>query len=300
MRFSLGVAALGLAVAACNSDTTNAPLATAPLTQADAQAVSDEMQTEMAGITASSSTAEVMGCRFGFFPGAFRLFHGPFHFGNPPADCPTANQNPPVDTDGDGVPDDLILTFDPTKCVFTDRNGLVTMELSGALEIIDPPLATQGLRLVFTQLQQKVSLPNANYFQRTVDGPWQLSSDASGFLAHDTTTVVNESSTRPTSSLAKQWAVTFTVTDGSTYSPHMPLPSGDFNVDGTTTRTWDTRTRVFQIETVTVLHRDATCSAENKIVSGELHVTTTNSSGTQTVDIIFNPCGQDPTVTLVT
>jgi hypothetical protein len=300
MRFKSGIAVAAVALAACSGGEVNAPVASAPLTQADARVIGDEMQSELAGVSAGASTTDFLGCHFGFFPGASRLFHGPLHFGTPPAGCPTLSQDPVVDTDGDGVPDNLTLTFDPATCTFTRPDAAATMELSGALTIIDPVAALKGLRLEFSQLQQKVTLADGSFFLRNVDGPWQLSSDATGFLANDSTTARHESSTRSPSILAKAWHVTFTAEAGSTFSRHDPLPTGDFVVDGKTDRTKDGVSRSFTIETLTALHRDATCTADNKIVSGELHVTTTNTAGTQTVDILFNGCGVDPTITLVT
>jgi len=300
MRVSIGVAAIGLTLAACSSTDSTAPGNAAPLTQAEAQVIGDEMQTEVAAFSSASSMPDLMSFRFGFFPGALRLFHGPIHFGTLPVGCPTLGD--PTDSDQDGIPDNLIVSFDPTVCTFTRPGGEVTLELSGSVTISDPPLATNGLGLDFDQLQQKLTIQNSDYFLRRVDGPWQLTSDDAGFEATDMTTVTHESTLHGTRTLAKAWHVTFTAEAGSTFSPHQPLPSGDFVIDGTTQRTRDGVTKSLQIVTPdgAPLHRDATCTADNKIVSGTLRITTTNASGTQTVEITFNGCGVDPTVTLVT
>jgi hypothetical protein len=302
MRVSIRVAAIGLTLAACSSSDTNAPRNTAPLTQADAQVIGDEMQTEVAAFSSGGSLPDLMSCRFGFFPGALRLFHGPIRFGNPPAGCPTLDPATPADADGDGIPDILTLSFNPATCTFTRPGGEATMELSGSVTISDPSQTppANGLHLHFEGLQQKVTLLSSDYFLRKVNGDWQLTSDATGFEATEQTTVRHESSSHPTSDLGKIWNVVFTAEAPATFSPHEPLPSGDFLINGSTTRTRDAVTRTFQIETVTPLHRDVSCTEDNRFVSGELKITTTNTSGTQTVDIIFNPCGQDPTVTLVT
>jgi hypothetical protein len=135
MRYSIGVAAIGLTLAACSSSDSNAPGNAAPLTQADAAVIGDEMQTEVAAFSSSGSIPDLMSCRFGFFPGAIRLFHGPIHFGNPPAGCPTLDPASPTDTDGDGIPDIVKLTFDPATCTFTRPGGEATMELSGSVTI---------------------------------------------------------------------------------------------------------------------------------------------------------------------
>src|SRR3990172_1272875 len=118
MRFSTGVAAIGLTLMACSSSDSNAPGNGAPLTQADAQVISDEMQAEVAAFNSGGSIPDLMSCRFGFFPGATRLFPGPMHFGDPPAGCPTLDPPIPGDADSDGIPDILTLSFNPATCTF--------------------------------------------------------------------------------------------------------------------------------------------------------------------------------------
>jgi hypothetical protein len=304
MRFSFGVAAIGLTLAACSSSDSNAPGGAAPLTQADAQAIGEEMQTEVAGLSDGASLNNFLTPSFSAPPGAVRAFHGAFHgpvfFTPRSAGCPALSENPPTDTDGDGVPDNLTLTFDPATCTFTRPGGHASLELSGAITVSDPSTVGKGLRLAFATFQQKFTIEDSIFFQRSVDGVWQLTSDSSGFAATDSTTVLNTSSQRPSSELAKAWQVTFGADSGSTFGPCLRLPSGDFIINGTTTRTHDTVTRSFSVTTVAPLHRDVTCDAESKIVSGELDVIHTDSAGTATVHITYNGCGQDPTIALVT
>lgn len=303
MRFSFSVAAIGLTLAACSSSDSAAPGGAGPLTQADAQAIGDEMQSEVAGLSDGSSLTNFLTPNFSAPPGAVRAFHGAFHgpvFFSPSAGCPTLSENPPIDTDGDGVPDNLTLTFDPATCTFSRPGGHASLELSGAITVSDPSTPGKGLRLAFAGFQQKFTVQDSIFFQRNVDGAWQLTSDSTGFAATDSTTVLHTSSQRPSSELAKAWQVSFGADSGSRFGPCLHLPSGDFIINGTTTRTHDGVTRSFSITTVTPLHRDVTCASENKIVSGELAVAHTDSTGTATVHITFNACGQDPTIALVT
>jgi hypothetical protein len=294
----MGLAAIGLTLAACNSDT-GAPNGAAPLTQADAQAIGDEMQTEVAGINDGASLTSFMTPSFAAPPGAIRAFHGPLFF-NPVSGCPTLSENPPVDSDSDGVPDNLTLTYDPTICTFGHPGGHATLELSGTVNISDPSATARGFRLSFGTFQQKFTVNDSIFFQRSVDGPWQLVADSSGFSSVDSTTVTNTSSKYPTSTLAKAWVVSFVADSGSVAFPRWHLPSGDFDIHGETTRTRDTVTKTFSVNTPVPLHRDITCTAHNKIVSGEVDVAHTGPEGSATVHIIFNGCGVDPTVNLVT
>lgn len=304
-RTTLALAALGLTLAGCSSSDTSAPNlgsgSSAAVTQADAQAMSDETRGEISGFSEGATLFDLEGSRWSIFPEAVRLFgHRRFDFGIP-SNCPTIAPNPPQDPDSDGVPDSLQLTFDPANCTFSRHGGLASMSLSGTITITDPPGFTRGLRVVYGAFTQKITV-DTFFFARSVDGPWEMASDSNGFAGTDSTTVARTSNdtARKNSSLAKAWYVTFVADTPGTFSRRHHLPSGLININGTTTRTRDTTVKVFSIATVAPLHRNASCTDEDdKIDSGELHLTHTTSSGTQTVDIKFTACGQDPTVTVV-
>jgi hypothetical protein len=290
-------ATLALGLAACKGDPI-APGAAAPLTQAEAQAVGVEMQGEIAGITAGASLQGLLTPSFAAPPAAVRAFGGPLHF-VPPANCPTFSEFPPTDADGDHIPDNLTLTFDPATCSYTG-NGGNSIELSGAVTITDPSQVNPGLRVTFAAFQHKATLANGKFFRRAEDGVWQLVSDTSGFAATDSTTTVHESTDRGLATLAKAWQVNFQVDAGQVFGHDHALPSGDFTVNGSTSRTHGAESKSFTITTVTPLHHDATCTDDQKVVSGELHAVHTDPRGTATVNIVFNGCGVQPTITLVT
>jgi hypothetical protein len=294
---SAGVAVLATILAACNSSDTMTPGSGGPpVTQAEAQAIGQEMQGEVEAMTSGATVTDFMSPSFPAPPEALHAFRGPLSF-FPNADCPTLSQNPPDDTDQDGVPDNLVLTFNETLCTFT--HGGASMVLSGTVTISDPTSVGQGLRIVFGAFQQKTTFQDA-FFLRSLDGPWQLTSDATGFAAADSTTATHESSLRPTATLAKAWQVNFVADQGSTFSRHARLPSGVFTIKGSTSRTFDTSTKKFSVVTADPLHRDITCDSPNKIVSGELDIEHSGPHGSATITIVFNGCGVDPTVTVVT
>jgi hypothetical protein len=289
------VASLALGLAACSDS--SGPTGTAPLTQAEAQAVGVEMQGEVAGITAGASLQGFFAPSFAPIPEAVRAAGGALHFVRPP-NCPTFSEFPPTDADGDHVPDNLTLTFDPATCTFTDHRGN-TIALSGGVMITDPSQVNPGVRVAFAAFQNQVTLADNKFFRRSVDGVWQLVSDSSGFSATDSTTTEHESSERGLATLAKAWQVDFVADPGEVFGHDHSLPSGDFTISGSTSRSHGSESKSFTITTVTPLHHDATCADDQRIVSGELHIVHIDARGTATVDIVFNGCGVEPTITLV-
>jgi hypothetical protein len=290
---------IALLLAACSGNDSTAPTpTTAPLTRADAQAVGEELEGEVQGITTGASLFHLLSPVFLQPPGAFGMVAGPTGF-SPPPNCPTLSESPPTDQDGDHIPDDLTLTFDPADCTFGTLHGHAFAELSGSIHIVDPSQTDPGIRLGWNAFQSKFVVDDTLFWQRRVDGVWQLLASAAGFSGTDSTTVTHESSQRPPATLAKAWQVDFAAATGQTFVPGQPLPGGDLTVDGKTTRTRGSESRVFMVATTTPLHYDAACAADQKIVSGELTATTTTSQGTATVTVQFNGCGVRPTVTLV-
>lgn len=296
-------AGLALALAACNSDSMtggsggNPPSNTTPLTQAEAQVVAEEMRGEVAGMTSGVSLTAILTPTFEIPVEAIRVFNGPRTFTHP-VDCPTFSEFPPTDLDHDLIPDNLTITYDSLKCTFGNSVGHAVFKINGTTHIVDPSQTDKAIRLEFGGLLHKFEFQDTHFWLRRIDGVWQLLTSSSGFSASDSTTVRRESSEWPTSELAKKWHVSFVAATGETFSPHSPLPSGDITILGSTQRTRGTDVKIFSVTTVTPLHFDATCDADDRIVSGELNLVYTRAGGTTTVDIKWNGCGVDPIVTV--
>lgn len=289
---------LALVAAACSSDSTG-PGGAAPLSPAEAQAVGDEMQAEIEGLTSGASLASFFAPDFPAPPAARRALGSALAFTPPTAGCPTFSEAPPTDADLDGVPDNLTITFDSTACTFTRPGGGATKQLSGSVTISDPSPVNAGLRLAFAQFRHRLTIQDSIYFQRSVDGVWQLVASPAGFSATDSTSVSHESSRHGPAVLAKAWQVDFTADSGTTFVPDEDLPSGDLVVNGLTTRSRGGESKSFQVTTASPLHHDAACASDLRIVAGTLDVVHTGPRGTATVNIVFNPCGVEPTITLV-
>lgn len=299
-QLTTGVALASLLLAGCGSGDTVSPGAGGPITQADARAIAEEVRGEMDAFTDGSSVPDLLTPSLALDPGAVRGLSGPIRFRPHDPDCPTPSENPPTDTDGDGVPDNLVLTFDPALCTFTNHEGNVVHELSGTITVSDPSADDRGFLVVWGDFQGKTTIDGTVFFLRRIAGPWQQVKSATGFSLIDSTVVNHESSERPPSSLAKAWRVDFVADAGAEFSHHWRLPSGTLTVNGSTERTRDTVTRSFSVETVTPLHFNSSCTERPRIDAGELHIVHTGPNGTATITIVFTGCGQEPVVTLVT
>jgi hypothetical protein len=290
-----------LALTACSNDLSvgegGSGGSNTPLTRAEAQALTDEMRGEIAGFTSGMSLSGWIEPEVMIPTEASAAFRGPRVFTHPDG-CPTLSENPPTDADHDWIPDDLTLTYTLEKCTFTNERAHAVFTIDGTIHIVDPSQTDRAIRVEFGSLEHKLTVEDTQFWLRRVNGPWQILTSAGGFDAIDSTSVRRESSNRPTSELVKAWKVTFEAEMPLLISLSSRLPSGDLTVNGSTTRTRGDDSKSFEVTTITPLHFDATCDADDKIVSGELDIELTRGSASTTINIKWNGCGVDPIVTI--
>jgi hypothetical protein len=286
------VVLLSLVAAGCAPDRPAAPAGAQSLSDAEAQVVGREVAGEVEDVAGSFTLGGLLAPSF---PSAGIAATGGIQPG-PMANCPTITPNPPVDTDGDRVPDDETLSFTLPDCSIT-RNG-ATFEITGAIRITDPSPTDFGIRIAFTDLQHKLTRANGAFFLSRLNGARQVIRSASEISLHDTTTSDLESSERGAAQLAKAWVVTFVADAGQTFDQLRRLPSGDLTVNGSMSRTRGTTSHSFSVTTVTPLHHDATCTTRPAFTAGELTVVKAGPDGTVTIHVVFNGCGVEPTVTV--
>jgi hypothetical protein len=293
MRYYVSVLAAAL-VAGCTMDQAAAP-DTRSFSDADAQLVGREVAGEVEDVAGEFTIGSLF---VPAFPSAGVA--PPASAGEDPrpaaTNCPTITPFPPVDTDGDHVPDDVTLSFTLPDCSFT-RDGR-TLEITGTIHITDPSTTQFGARAEFADFQHKLTGTDGGFFLTRLNGARQVLRSAAGFSLIDSTTADRESSEHGAAQLAKAWVVDFTADPGQTVDHERGLPSGDLTVNGAMTWTRGTESHELAVTTVTPLHHDATCTARPKFTSGELVVTKTGPNGTVTIDIVFNGCGVEPTVTV--
>jgi len=284
--------ALALLAAGCSPDRPTTPPGPQAFSDAEARLAGNEVAGEVEDVAGSFTLA-------GLLQPAFPSAGIPASSGiqlAPMANCPTITPNPPVDTDGDRVPDDVTLSFTLPDCSFM-RNG-ATFEITGMIHVTDPSTTDFGIRVAFTDLQHKLTLPSGAFFLSRVNGARQALRSGAGFSLIDSTTADRESSERGAAQLAKAWVVSFVADAGQTVSHERGLPSGDLSVQGNTTWTRAAVSRSLTVSTQTPLHRDATCAERPAFTAGELVVVKTGPDGTVTIHIVFNGCGVEPTVTV--
>lgn len=297
-RTTFAAAVLAAILTGCSTSDTAAPgSGDGPFTQAEARAVADEMQGELNAIIDGASVTDIMVPSLALAPGALGVVDGPVIF-MPRSGCPTASENPPTDTDQDGVPDNLTLTFDPALCTFTSRDGRVVHVLSGAVTISDPTTEDRGLHLSWDNLEARTTIDETVFFLRRIAGEWEQIRSATGFSLTDQTTVTHESSERPTSQLVKDWQVDFVADAGETFSHRWRLPSGTLTIDGSTERTRNGVTKSLSVVTTTPLHFDASCTERPRIDDGVLVIQHTGPQGTSTIAVEFTGCGEEPIITV--
>jgi hypothetical protein len=312
-----GLAVFGLA---CGGDSNGPGMAstnTTPVSLDEANNIGGEVHDQITGITVNAAWINFLSPHS--FPVPFeadRLLRHRFQFDSG-STCPTLSQFPIVDSDSDGVPDNLTLTFDPTACTFQNHWGHASKTLSGTVTITDPSTTARGARLDFAQFQELLLVDDTTNLLRGVDGVWQLTKDSTGFNGIDSTTVVHvdrphhfsyrafhhgswsdsDSVTIVVDTLANALVVSFTADSGFVFQHRHRLPSGLLVVNGTIDRVNKHGTRTLVITTVTPLHFDSTCEDDHRIVSGEVKIDFTNPSETGSIDIVYNGCGVDPTIT---
>ena len=282
---------LTLAFAACNPDATAPGKQQVPaLTAPEAQSIGREAAGEVQSVASSFTVGDLFGSAFdpAFAPPAT----------SPTGLCPSISPFPPVDSDSDRVPDDVTLTFTLPDCHFARADG-ASLDITGTIEISDPTPTTHdfGLRVAFGNLQRQYTAPGGDSHLRRLSGVRQLLKTATEFTGVDSTDAHFESTHDGSGDFNKAWVVDFKVDDGQSFGWDRHLPSGTLTVNGTSTRTRGDVTRSLEVTTLTGLHFDATCTAEQKFDAGELQIVLTGFEHSGTIDVKFTACGVDPTIT---
>jgi hypothetical protein len=274
-------------LAACGDDENGPTTDDTELTQAEANAIGDELREEIAGLSAATSLSSL------FNPGNLPMVAGALR-----APCPTLSENPVTDTDEDGVPDDLTATFHPADCILTSWGGQAVLTLDGEVRVEDLSQTVPALRISFDEFEGLFTYNN-RALRREANGRVQLETSATGFAGYDSTTVEQEATGRPDASLRKGWSIAFASAEDGDFTVNQPLPDGTFDLNGSLRRTWGDKVREFTVTTADPLQYDAGCVSDDRIVAGELNVEFDSAEHHAMVNIVWNGCGVDPTVTIV-
>ena len=181
-----GVLAIGaLTLAACN-DSSTSPLNVTP---DQLQAIGESVATELEGGAAQLTAQDVINTNggaptFSRVPRSTATMFRGLSLSRTAgaadvAQCGVASQNPPVDSDGDMIPDNWSLTFALPACHFADQTN--SYDVTGVLHITDTQPGTAGLALNFGLDNFKLSFSGINgsgYVSR--DGSGSVTASSSG------------------------------------------------------------------------------------------------------------------------
>src|SRR5574341_769234 len=285
MKRAISFAAVfALGLAACTDS--NAPGVPA-LSTAQADSLGEVVVSDVQG---DLDAATLSGAAFNPFPAAVMA---PALTLGPTTSCtPARSPASPGNADGDRVPDSVRLDF--AGCVIV--GPLVTDTISGTIDIIDPTpaAADHAVKHMFTDLRT-VEVNNVTLLWRsqTRNGVRQMQRDSSqlsysvtnfqtGYVYRDGSTATH----------LRTWNASFTADVPGSIHPDTILPSGSFDISGTSSWTRGSNTWSMTVTTNPALHYDASCSVGPKFDSGQITVVVTRNGHTSTVTIVFTACGQ--------
>ena len=205
---------------------------------------------------------------------------------------PTRAPDPPLDSDHDRVPDDVLYTY---NCVVS--RPLVTLITTGTIEESDPTPAAGDLsaRHVFTDFfRSRNNIVTGKTWSVKRNGTRTRLGDSSTLDFSETdfrSDFVFENGA--TGSHVKTWNSHFTAdTPGSIQADS--LPSGLRTISGTSTWTRGTTTWSFTASTTTPLHYNADCEDVPRFNAGVLALVVTDRTGNVAhITITYGPaCGQ--------
>jgi hypothetical protein len=175
-------------------------------------------------------------------------------------ECGVPSQNPPTDSDGDQVPDNLTITFALPACRVVGEDG--SFELTGLVRFSDPLPGTPAAAF-------NMALDN---FRVTFS-----STEVSGFVRRDGLTSVLATQTGlsqtvswlesaqitglPTIGADVDWSATFAAAEGGIISHGEPLPDGAYQANGSLEFRQGPRSAHFSVTTVEPLQYSAECAA---------------------------------------
>jgi len=270
--------ALVIGLAACN--TTEAP--TGVLSQQEAQSVADAVVTDAASLADAAAYNATSGVAMASAPASTTTSQP----------CPVVSPLPVVNSDGDMPPDSVNFAF--TGCII--QQPLETITLSGAIDYVDPtPTTTDHSRRVrftdFTRTVMKILSGKTTSVELNGVRTFTGTADA---LEHSETNFRTDYTYADgsTATHLKTWSSTFTADVPGSIQFGSPLPSGTWNIAGTSTWTRGDKTYSLSVTTNPPLHYNADCTVAPKFDAGTITAVVTRSSGTTTITVQFTACGQ--------
>ena len=282
-------------LAGCSSDTTSP--GSAELSASAAADAGAASQDEMEQATESFTVAGELDPAGATFSSA-SLSSGSPAFGSPfLQNC--ASLWSETDTDGDGAPDNAVLTFAPPACHFENFRG-GTLDLTGTITLSDPTpdAADFAWHAALGDFTFKVTNAQSETFTAVRNGTRDLTGNAGGLTLANNITTVRTASGHPSIQVTHNLQLDFTPSAAGSLVQGGPLPSGTITSTGTVTFVRGSDSRTFTVTTPAPLQYDATCSGPRRarIRAGEVRWTLPSGAH---VSVVWTACGVRPTRTFV-
>lgn len=309
-----GVLAVGaLTLAAC-SDSSTAPLQVTP---EQLQSVGSSVATELEGAIAQLTAQDVMNTNGGapsfsrvprpnvsLLRGLALDRYAVNASATAVAACGVPSQNPPVDSDGDQVPDNFSVTFALPACHFADATN--SYDVTGVLSISDPQPGTASMALDFGLQSFKIAFSGtqgSGYVSR--NGTAAVSVSQTGLYQTATWTDNAVLTGVTTASDNIHWTNTFAAAQGQSIVAGRSLPDGTYQPNGNVSIQQGNRTATFTVQTIDPLQYSASCATGveqgtsiTPFTSGRIRVTVSSQQGSGYVDVTYTSCNA-ATLTLV-
>ena len=207
----------------------------------------------------------------------------------------------PLDTDGDGVPDDATYTFTAPPCRFTGIRGS-TLDVVGQVRIQDPTPTAAGFGYDATITAFRFTLTADDEddpaYSVTRNGNRSLAGTTTGLLLTTNQQVVRTFPGQSDGAIDEQWTVAF---DPETpLQINQPLPSGTLDIGGVLG--WDRGTESLDltVTTATPLHYNRDCTdTPQRFDEGELRAAGTFDGDGGYVRVRWSECGREPEIDFI-
>jgi hypothetical protein len=210
--------------------------------------------------------------------------------------CGVPSQDPPVDTDGDHVPDNFSITFSLPACHFAETGS--SMDITGVLRVSDPFPGTAGLALNTSLDNFRINFSgdqgSGSIFR---NGTLGVAASSSGLSQSVDWTEGAQFTGMPAIIADINWTASFAAAQGQSIVAGSPLPDGTYQVNGTVGYKEGRRTAGFSITTLEPLQYSASCaagvaqgSAMTPFTAGKVRVAVTSQEGRGYAEVTYAAC----------
>ena len=213
-------------------------------------------------------------------------------------ECGVPSQNPPTDSDGDQVPDNLTITFAVPACRIVSPDG--SFELTGVVRISDLLIGTPAVAFSMAMDNFRVSfsgVEGSGFVRR--DGITSVSATQTGLSQTVSSLESAQITGLPSIGVDMDWAATFAAADGGTIAPGEALPDGAYQVNGSLEFRQGNRSAHFTVTTVEALQYSAQCAADvaagtalAPFSSGKVHVSVRNDGNPGHAEVTYLDCNE--------